>query len=176
MLPYGVFLPKTRLECVSTGRKASLSAQSCNLYRSFFFFFLTRFGLEFRIQAKSIQGGGLGLHLENCSLVDIHVRILFIILRGCHIIQIGFRVVRRSLPPECWNYRLTETPPKAVKGSGFFCGSPIQNTVEVPRLPSLSKLQMRLSTYRALKLPWSGSLRGRVKCTVHQAASELSVF
>lgn len=103
---------------VSTGRKASLSAQSCNLYR--FFFFLTRFGLEFRIQAKSIQGGGLGLHLENCSLVDIHVRIFFIILRGCHIIQIGFRVVRRSLPPECWNYRLTETPPKAVKGSGFF--------------------------------------------------------
>lgn len=61
---------------ISTGRKASLSAQSCNLYRSFFFF-LTRFGLEFRIQAKSIQGGGLGLHLENCSLVGIHVRIFF---------------------------------------------------------------------------------------------------
>lgn len=111
----------TRLECVSTGRKASLSAQSCNLYRSFFFFFfLTRFGLEFRIQAKSIQGGGLGLHLENCSLVDIHVRILFIILRGCHIIQIGFRVVRRSLPPECWNYRLTETPQSSERKWVFF--------------------------------------------------------
>lgn len=124
---------------ISTGRKASLSAQSCNLYLSSLgieprtmrlatqcfcpqYFFLTIFGLEFGFKPR-VQGVGLDYTLRTVPLwTYICEDFFFLILRGCHIIQTDLRVVRWSsdpLPSECWDCRLTEAPPKAVKGSGF---------------------------------------------------------
>lgn len=101
MLPYGVFLQenKTRMRLknaivISTGRKASLSAQSCNPYLSSLgikprtlspglcdwlsnvsapsIFFKQDLALNSGFKPR-VQGGGLRLHLENCSFVDIHI-------------------------------------------------------------------------------------------------------